>query len=107
MSTITIELVEEECWVCGAPFALSKLVSVKRRNDGKTFTCPNNGCQIRYLTPTELATARKELEEANARAARWEGRCNEERAVAERLQRSVNSLKGHIGRMQRAALARK
>ena len=107
MSTVTVELVHEECWVCGAPFALSKLIRERRRNDGKTFSCPNNGCQIRYSTPTELATARKDLEEANARAALWEGRCNEERAVAERLQRSANALRGCIGRLQRAALARK
>ena len=101
MSTVAVELVHEECWVCGEPFALSKLISIRRRNDGKTFTCPNNGCQIRYSTPTELVTARKELEEANQRATRWELRCVEERAIAERLQRAVHALKGHIGRLKR------
>ena len=103
MSTVTIELVHEECWVCGAPFALSKTISYKRRMDGKTFTCPNNGCQIRYSTPSELATARKELEEAKGSAARWEARCAEQRARCDRLERSANGLRGYIVQLKRKA----
>ena len=105
MSTVAIELVHEECWICGAPFALSKIISVRRQNDGKTFTCPNNGCQIRYSTPTELTTARRERDEAKADAARWEQRCAEEKACAERLVRAVSALKSHIGRLKRRCVA--
>jgi DNA-binding transcriptional regulator YiaG len=56
-----IEFVTIECGGCHVPFAMSRAFYDARRNDHKTWHCPN-GCVRHYTGPSELEKLRTEVE---------------------------------------------
>jgi hypothetical protein len=52
----------ETCCVCGIPFGMPRWLDEQRREDGKSFFCPNGHDQIfSRSTKEELAEARRRL----------------------------------------------
>jgi DNA-binding XRE family transcriptional regulator len=57
----SIEYVAVQCGGCGVPFAFSRAFYDKRKQDHKTWHCPN-GCVRHYTGPSEVETLRSEVE---------------------------------------------
>lgn len=72
MDTITrqIEFVVEHCCNCHVPFAMTRDTYNRRREDHKTFYCPNGHPQV-YTGKSELQRAREEIDRQK-RTIEWE-----------------------------------
>ncbi len=86
--TFEIEFIQIECADCNQSFAITKTLWKRRKEDHKTFYCPD-GHSNYYPQKTELEKTKEELYRAQ-RSRDWY-----ESLAAER-RRSMSSLKGQI-----------
>ena len=67
----TATMISREC-SCGVVYAISEAFEKARRRDHKTFYCPN-GCSRHFPQQTDEEVLRRQLEQAQRRAASAEG----------------------------------
>ena len=89
-----------DCPTCGVVYAFSTDYEKRRREDGKSWSCPNGHSGI-YFGESDAATERKarltaERQRDAARIAR-----DAARDQAEAAHRSANAYKGHITRREK------
>lgn len=92
---VTITLVDQNCFVCGVPFAMAEHFQADRLRKQDTFYCPAGHSQ-HYIGETEAERQRKRAERAE-RAAESE----RQRRVAE--ERSHSATRGHLTRARTRA----
>lgn len=77
------------CYLCGVIFAMPEPLKQRRREDSKSFWCPNGHEQ--HFTETEAARLRKQLERAQSAA-------TAARDQADAAERSNRALRGVVTR---------
>lgn len=86
-----------DCADCGVVFALTTDFIARRREDGKSFHCPN-GHRIHFSTQQTNEQKIKDLEE---RVKREEARTKFERDQRKATERSLIATKGHVTRLRK------
>lgn len=96
MTSVTVEMSAETCCAhgCGVVWCMPADLVNRRRNDHKSFYCPNGHAQS-YTAETEAEKLRRQLNNANQQIARAEdeareannGRIRAEKAQARALKR--------------------
>jgi hypothetical protein len=90
----TLEMETMECCVCGVTFAMPKEMMDKYTENHKSFYCPSGHSQ--YF-PSESKAERLERLLAHERNC-----CISAREEANRLERSLRAVKGHLTRKKKA-----
>jgi hypothetical protein len=94
METLTETMYIETCCECGVTFAFTAGYYNDRREDGKSFCCPNGHKQ--YYTNSEA----QKLKNALANAKRQEETANWWREQAEEKGRSLSATRGQITKIK-------
>lgn len=96
---VTYTLRSQTCCACGVLFGVEVGYDNRRREDHKSFYCPNGHSQS-YTGPTEADRLKEQLDAARSLAAREATRRQraEERTEAQR--RSAAAFKGHVTRIR-------
>lgn len=97
METIRLqtEYTLHTCPSCGVPFALTDGYDDRRRDDGKTFYCPN-GHNLSYTD-----TLHKRLTAAQEALARERARHEQTRADRDAIERQRRATKGQLTRVKK------
>lgn len=107
MSTFTIDtlttLTYEVCATCGITFGAPAHFIQKRREDGKSFYCPN-GDNLHFGI-TEAARLKRELERAQRQVEFARGTATHERDQRQAAERSNAALRGVVTKAKRRAAA--
>lgn len=90
-----IEIITEECCACGVIYGLTTEYQERRRNDHKSFHCPNGHPQS-YLGESEAEKNARLLKEEQARHARTLQRENEERSAKEKSERKLKRVNAGV-----------
>lgn len=98
-----VELRVEDCPNCGVLYGFTTDFEQRRRNDGKSWHCPN-GHTISYST-TEVDRQRKRAERAEREAEYARASRDSWRDQAQAAERSRIATKGHLTRLRRRIAA--
>lgn len=101
--TADVDMIVLACGECGAIFAVPKKVDLRRREDGKTWHCPNG--HARHYRDSEVDRLKAALVKESARRARAESRADLRLANARRLERRLSATQAVITRMKRRIIA--
>jgi len=98
--TYTQTLTILHCSQCGIAFGLDKSFETRRRDDHKTFWCPNgHGQHFPQQSRAEELEGKLEQEKKNAEW--WRRRKMEEERAREHAQRQRDAYKGHATRLKK------
>lgn len=96
---LTITFTTVDCANCHMDFAVTRAFDKARRDDHKTFYCPN-GHSNYYPQKSDEEKLRDQLENAQRRAIRAENSRDSARRLAEFERRSAIAYRGHLTRMR-------
>jgi hypothetical protein len=110
-TTVFTTLTHVECASCGVVFGMTADFTQRRRDDHKTFHCPNGHHQYFY-GETEAERLKRELQVERDRVAREkhgreqaEARVRDARLETEHIERRLRGTKSVVTRMKRRAAA--
>lgn len=89
---------------CGITWAMPKEWIRDRRNDHKSFYCPN-GHQQHYVVKSDAEKAREERDRAKREATRLQARLDQVRADRDFERRSKAAIRGHLTRLKKRIAA--
>jgi hypothetical protein len=97
METIRLqtEYLLHTCQTCGVPFAVTDGYDDRRREDGRTFYCPN-GHSLTYRD-----TLHKQLTAAQEQLARERARHDQTRAERDAIERQRRATKGQLTKVRK------
>lgn len=102
--TTTTKMIHIECGGCGQLFAMSKEFKNRRREDHKTWYCPN-GCERHYPHETEKEELRRHLSETQEEVNKERGQRQSAENALDTARKQRNALKGHMGRIRKRTAA--
>lgn len=97
---VGVQLVTETCCVCAVVFAMPAELMTKRREDQKTFHCPNGHPQS--YTQSEADRLRLELKREQNELVRVRANLDNAHEARRREERRVIALKGALTKAKKA-----
>lgn len=94
----TVKMVTLEC-PCGVRYALTKEFITNRRQDHKTFYCPN-GCATHYPQKSDKEKLQDEISKLEQRLSDERRCCISAREEANTLERKLWGMKGYAKRLK-------
>lgn len=98
-----VSLVTLTCAACGTPFGMESNLNQNRRQDGKSFSCPNGHSNI--YGPGTVDKLKQQLALEAKKREQLETRLRARAEDIERLERSRSALRGVITRTKREIAA--
>jgi hypothetical protein len=95
---VQIKLTMLDCAVCGIVFGITTELEKRRREDGKTFYCPNGHNNV--YTQNELDRARKQVEQLKDSVTFFQRRLRDESNAHEGTRRSLAATKGQLTKVK-------
>ena len=99
---ITVSLTAMDCPACSIVFAVPDRLDKERREDGKTFYCPN-GHSMSYSG--EIHQLRESLRKAEADRTWYEKRTQQAIEDEAAARRSLSAVRGQVTKLKRRAVA--
>lgn len=94
----TVQLFVMDCSECGVIYGFASTYEARRREDGKSWRCPNGHPQA--FRESESDQQRKRAEQAERRLKWAEARESAQRRERQAAERSARAYKGHLTRMR-------
>jgi hypothetical protein len=91
------------CGECGIRWAMPPRFVEGRRNDGKTFYCPNG--HARVFRESEADKLRRERDHLKQQLVERDDRINRERECREAAERRASAARGQVARLKNRAAA--
>jgi transposase-like protein len=96
---VQIKLTMLDCASCGMVFGVTTELEKRRREDGKSFFCPNG--HSNFFVENELDKARKEVKRLQDESERRRQLWRDEQAAHDATLKSLAATKGHLTRTKK------
>ena len=103
-TTMTVTVTTMTCPTCGTPYGLSEAYRQARREDHKSWSCPN-GHWLSYKGETDAEKAERHRQNAVARLEQAESQLTHTRDQLQATERSLAATKGVVTRMKKRVAA--